>query len=103
MEVSSGINQEQIITAILMSSLSSGLCAACLSQPGDVAYTLMGKYRKMQGRRKELHRMCTSCSATPCSEEVACDSIDCSVLYARKRTEEEEKDLKAILKKLDLM
>jgi hypothetical protein len=28
-------------------------------------------------------RICASCSSTPISDEVRCDSIDCSVLYAR--------------------
>lgn len=74
-----------------------GLCKDCIARPGEVAYTLMHKYKKVEGRRNELHRICASCSGTPPGEEVKCESIDCSVLYARARAKEEGKQMSKLL------
>lgn len=85
---------------IIVSSLI-GLCKACVSRPGDVAYSLMNRYKKVSARRNELHRICSSCSATPMGEDVKCESIDCSVYFARVKTDHEERGVAEVLVEWD--
>lgn len=38
-------------------------------------------------RMRDVHLMCASCSSTPQSEPIQCESLDCPWLFERKRLE----------------
>jgi DNA polymerase zeta len=50
-------------------------------------------------------KICASCSSTPTSDRILCDSIDCPVLYTRvaaNRDMEDLSEVRSILEKITL-
>ncbi|GAA5909183.1 hypothetical protein JCM8208_003404 [Rhodotorula glutinis] len=66
-----------------------GLCPDCAARPTAVAHTLAARKQALLSRRNALQAVCVSCSGTPRFAPIACDSIDCPNLYARKRNDNE--------------
>ncbi|GAA5838346.1 hypothetical protein JCM9279_003213 [Rhodotorula babjevae] len=66
-----------------------GLCPDCAAHPTAVAHTLAARRQALVSRRHALRAVCVSCSGTPTFAPIACDSIDCPNLYARKRNDNE--------------
>ncbi|KAF7320333.1 DNA polymerase [Mycena kentingensis (nom. inval.)] len=63
------------------------LCEQCRFNL-DVALTqVSSKFRLGEQRLLDLTRICSSCSNTPLGEPIECESLSCSVLYARKAAE----------------
>ncbi|BGP12586.1 DNA polymerase zeta [Rhodosporidiobolus nylandii] len=68
---------------------NGGLCPGCRHNPSQAVYTLEARKQALLQRRRALHQICASCSATPLHEPIACDSYDCPNLYARVRNANE--------------
>ena len=52
-----------------------------------------------------MHKICASCSSTPLSDRILCDSVDCPILYSRiqaQRDVEDLSDVKNLLGKLEI-
>ncbi|GHJ88161.1 hypothetical protein NliqN6_4563 [Naganishia liquefaciens] len=65
--------------------LELNVCERCRA-PANISSTLhalLSRLHLAESRVISAQRICASCSSTPISDEVRCDSIDCSVLYAR--------------------
>lgn len=43
----------------------------------------MTRVRSVQTRERALHQICSSCSSTRDGDGIACDSIDCSLMWER--------------------
>lgn len=69
--------------------LLAGLCPDCAAHPSAVAHTLAARRQALVSRQDALHDVCVSCSSNPRFAAIACDSIDCPNLYARKRNANE--------------
>ncbi|ORY80222.1 hypothetical protein BCR35DRAFT_266236 [Leucosporidium creatinivorum] len=65
------------------------ICAACKSKPGEVAYTVMNRVRQVEIKQRSLHQICASCSSTRDDEGIACDSIDCPIMWERAAVDKE--------------
>jgi len=58
------------------------ICASCMNERDQSVDHVMRRLARAQKRYHELHTICKSCSG---SEEIACDSLDCSLYYSRVR------------------
>jgi DNA polymerase zeta len=47
----------------------------------------LSRIHRAEKRLQNVHRICHSCSATPQSEPVHCESVDCHWLFERKKVE----------------
>ncbi len=54
---------------------------------------MLSRLHIAQSKLIDTHKICASCSNTPISEKILCDSIDCPVLYARVAAERDVDDL----------
>lgn len=66
-------------------------------------HTLLSRLHLAESRVISAQRICASCSSTPISDEVRCDSIDCSVLYARVKAAWDLDDVAGIPKLVDTL
>ncbi|KAJ7706169.1 hypothetical protein B0H17DRAFT_1035991 [Mycena rosella] len=63
------------------------ICDECyLDQPSAMS-TMLSKIQMGERRLLDIHRTCATCTQTPLAEPVKCESLDCSWLYARTKTE----------------
>ncbi|KAK4058006.1 DNA polymerase zeta [Microbotryomycetes sp. JL221] len=69
-----------------------GLCESCRKDAGGTAYKALAKLRDVEQRRQALRQICKSCSAQHDGEDIACDSVDCSVRWDRAAVEIERED-----------
>ena len=74
-------------------ALTPGICEDCTSDPATTAHALLSRQHIAQSKLVDTHKLCASCSSTPMSEKVLCDSVDCPVLYARVAAERDVEDL----------
>jgi DNA polymerase zeta len=73
--------------------LTAGICEDCTSDPATTAHALLSRQHIAQSKLVDTHKLCASCSGTPVSEKVLCDSVDCPVLYAKVAAERDAEDL----------
>ena len=71
--------------ADLTQDLELNICERCRAPAklSSTLHVLLSRLHLAESRVISAQRICASCSSTPISDEVRCDSIDCSVLYAR--------------------
>jgi hypothetical protein len=54
-----------------------------------VAYTVMNRVRQVEIKQRSLHQICASCSSTRDEDGIACDSIDCPIMWERAAVKKE--------------
>lgn len=66
------------------------LCARCSVNAANTIVTLRRRLQKAEDTKRELERVCRSCSGLAADEQVRCDSRDCPVFYSRVKAETKE-------------
>lgn len=61
-----------------------------------MAYNLLEKVQAAQARLRSAQLVCSSCTSTPAAEPVRCESLDCSILYARVGASRQVGDLSGV-------
>ena len=61
-----------------------------------MAYDLLTKYEHATSRLRSAQLVCASCTSSPASDAIKCESLDCGVLYARVGAEREVADLAGV-------
>lgn len=61
-----------------------------------MAYNLLEKVQAAQARLRSTQLVCSSCTSTPAAEPVRCESLDCSILYARVGASRQVGDLEGV-------
>lgn len=56
----------------------------------------MSRFHLAEDRLLSAHRICASCSSTPLTEQIRCESLACPVLYARFKAGWEADDLAGV-------
>jgi hypothetical protein len=59
-------------------------------------YDLACRTREIELRAQAIDAVCASCCSTPAADASQCDSLDCSVLYARKKNEVQIEEIRAL-------
>ncbi|WVR05162.1 hypothetical protein IAU60_002174 [Kwoniella sp. DSM 27419] len=72
------------------------LCDDCRSEPSTTSHALLSRQHIAQSKLLSMQRICASCSSTPVSERILCDSIDCPITYARTTAERDVADLEEV-------
>ncbi|KAJ3040197.1 DNA polymerase zeta [Rhizophlyctis rosea] len=64
------------------------ICNKCLSTPQSTSLRLVQRLNETQRKHNSLQRICRSCTghSTALDAEVACESLDCPVLFARVKS-----------------
>ncbi|KAJ7783795.1 hypothetical protein DFH07DRAFT_997017, partial [Mycena maculata] len=75
------------------------ICDECYVNPELTISALASKIRTGEQRLLDIHRICASCTQSPLTEPIKCESLDCSWLYARTKAEK-KLDFLAALKTL---
>lgn len=91
--MSSAETNRPIVSRLHHDELIQGVCEECVADPGKTTHALLSRQQMAQKKLVDTHRICASCSSTPPSEKVLCDSIDCPVLYARVAAQRDVDDL----------
>ena len=78
------------LSFVFLTFLSSfpDLCDSCALKPHESLLTSVLRFRDAQRRHVATIRVCQNCIAYP-DPEIACESLDCSVLFERKRSSRE--------------
>lgn len=78
-----------------------GLCKACRKHPQSTISSLLSRAHRTETRLKDVHSLCASCAATPLSDPVNCESLDCSWLFTRKKLENKAEMLNNVFDYID--
>ncbi|KAL1679814.1 hypothetical protein EV122DRAFT_276721 [Schizophyllum commune] len=73
-----------------------GVCDDCRTIPQTTAADLLTTIRTHELRSMQIQTICASCSKTPQAESIACESLDCPWMYARKRADGKAEFLAAL-------
>jgi hypothetical protein len=95
----------RVLTSYLWTDLELNVCERCRKDENisSTLHTLLSRLHLAESRVISAQRICASCSSTPISDEVRCDSIDCSVLYARVKAAWDLDDVAGIPKLVDAL
>lgn len=90
----------------LTTEVSIEICGECKSEQNlaSTMHVLSSRYHLTTNRLLTAQRICASCSSTPLTEHVKCDSIECPALYARVKASNEVDDTRGtevLITKLD--
>jgi DNA polymerase zeta len=61
------------------------VCGDCLQDRQFSAKSLLDKVRIVERRAKSAHMLCATCTSSPVSEPILCESLDCPWMYARAK------------------
>jgi len=57
---------------------------------------LLNRLKHDESRMMDTRRVCATCTSTPLNESIQCESLDCSWLFARKKSDKKAEFLEAI-------
>lgn len=78
-----------------------GICKLCIDSPSTSSHTILSREHLAQEKLAAFHKICASCSGTPLSDKILCDSIDCPLTYARSQAQRDVEDLVDVRRALD--
>ncbi|CAE6411247.1 unnamed protein product [Rhizoctonia solani] len=74
----------------------TNVCDDCLDDPLLSGKTLLEKVRKVERRIKGVQLVCATCTESPASEAIMCESLECSWMYARVKNAQKLENIKQI-------
>ncbi|CAE7105599.1 unnamed protein product, partial [Rhizoctonia solani] len=74
----------------------TNVCDDCLDDPLLSGKTLLEKIRRIERRVRGAQLVCATCTESPASETIMCESLDCPWMYARVKHAQKLQNIKQI-------
>ncbi|CEL57589.1 DNA polymerase zeta subunit [Rhizoctonia solani AG-1 IB] len=74
----------------------TNVCDDCLDDPLLSGKTLLEKVRRVERRAKGAQLVCATCTESPASETIMCESLECPWMYARVKNAQKLENIKQI-------
>ncbi len=72
------------------------VCDDCRFQPQETISRILALMRRTEKQLTDVQLVCATCSGTPTTEPIHCESLDCPWLFERKKVEHRTEGLETI-------